>query len=90
MDGSRLRAITYELEVASAQVKSCVLLAALAADGSTTVIEPTRSRDHTERMLLAASAQIAREGSRLTVANVDELLLAASSCPATPAPPPSS
>ena len=39
------------------------------------VIEPTRSRDHTERMLLAASAQIVREGSRLTVANVDELLL---------------
>ena len=41
VDGSRLRAITYELDVASAQVKSCVLLAALAADGSTTVIEPT-------------------------------------------------
>ena len=75
VEGSRLRAITYELKVASAQVKSCVLLAALAADGSTTVIEPTRSRDHTERMLLAASAQIVREGSRLTVANVDELLL---------------
>src|SRR3984957_18909374 len=81
VDGSRLRAITYELEVASAQVKSCVLLAALAADGSTTVIEPTRSRDPTERMLLAASAQIVREGSRLTVANVDELLLAELSVP---------
>ncbi len=75
VSGARLRAITYELKVASAQVKSCVLLAALAADGSTTVIEPTRSRDHTERMLLAASAPIAREGSTLTVANVDELLL---------------
>ena len=52
--GARLRAISYELAVASAQVKSCVLLAALAADGATTVGEPTRSRDHTERMLLAA------------------------------------
>jgi 3-phosphoshikimate 1-carboxyvinyltransferase len=79
--GSRLRAITYELQVASAQVKSCVLLAALAADGATSVIEPTRSRDHTERMLLAASAPIAREGSRLTVANVDELLLGELSVP---------
>src|SRR4030081_2870271 len=52
VSGSRLRAISYELEVASAQVKSCVLLAALAADGATTVGEPGRSRDHTERMLL--------------------------------------
>ena len=52
--GARLRAISYELEVASAQVKSCVLLAALAADGATTLDEPARSRDHTERMLLRA------------------------------------
>ncbi len=52
--GARLRAISYELAVASAQVKSCVLLAALAADGATTVGEPARSRDHTERMLLRA------------------------------------
>src|ERR1019366_1445698 len=50
--GARLRAISYELTVASAQVKSCVLLAALAADGATTVGEPARSRDHTERPLL--------------------------------------
>ena len=50
--GARLRAISYELPVASAQVKSCVLLAGLAADGATTVGEPARSRDHTERMLL--------------------------------------
>ncbi len=42
------------MPVASAQVKSCVLLAALAADGATTVAEPARSRDHTERMLLRA------------------------------------
>src|ERR1700724_2836072 len=56
--GARLRAISCELPVASAQVKSCVLLAALAADGATTVGEPAHSRDHTERMLLRAGAAI--------------------------------
>ncbi len=49
--GRALRGIEYELPVASAQVKSCVLLAGLFADGTTTVIEPIPSRDHTERML---------------------------------------
>jgi 3-phosphoshikimate 1-carboxyvinyltransferase len=44
-------AITYELPVPSAQVKSAILLAALTADGATTVIEPEATRDHTERML---------------------------------------
>lgn len=73
--GRRLHAIDYELPVASAQVKSCVLLAALAAGGRTTVIEPVRSRDHTERMLLRAGASIVREGERLSVGDVDELLL---------------
>src|SRR3984893_6459536 len=58
--GARLRAISYELKVASAQVKSCVLLAALAADGATTVGEPDRSRDHTERLLLHAGVGIHR------------------------------
>ncbi|HTB71202.1 MAG TPA: 3-phosphoshikimate 1-carboxyvinyltransferase [Solirubrobacteraceae bacterium] len=73
--GAHLRAISYELAVASAQVKSCVLLAALAADGATTVGEPTRSRDHTERMLLGAGVAIHRNGRRVTVVNADELLL---------------
>jgi 3-phosphoshikimate 1-carboxyvinyltransferase len=73
--GSRLRAISYDLAVASAQVKSCVLLAALAADGATTVSEPSRSRDHTERMLLRAGVGIHRNGRRVTVVNTDELLL---------------
>jgi 3-phosphoshikimate 1-carboxyvinyltransferase len=73
--GTRLRAISYELEVASAQVKSCVLLAGLAADGATTVGEPTRSRDHTERMLLRAGVAIHRNGRHVTVVNADELLL---------------
>jgi 3-phosphoshikimate 1-carboxyvinyltransferase len=73
--GARLRAISYELEVASAQVKSCILLAALAADGATTVGEPARSRDHTERMLLRAGVSIHRHGRHVTVVNADELLL---------------
>jgi 3-phosphoshikimate 1-carboxyvinyltransferase len=73
--GARLRAISYELPLASAQVKSCVLLAALAADGATTVGEPERSRDHTERMLLRAGVNIHRHGRHVTVVNADELIL---------------
>jgi 3-phosphoshikimate 1-carboxyvinyltransferase len=77
-------AIDYRLEVASAQVKSCVLLAALAADGRTTVTEPANSRDHTERMLLAAGVAIAREGRRVSVVNADELLLDRVTVPGDP------
>jgi len=73
--GAHLRAISYELPVSSAQVKSCVLLAALAADGATTVGEPERSRDHTERMLLRAGVNIHRNGRHVTVVNADELIL---------------
>jgi 3-phosphoshikimate 1-carboxyvinyltransferase len=73
--GAHLRSISYELDVASAQVKSCILLAALAADGATTVGEPARSRDHTERMLLRAGVAIHRNGRHVTVVNADELLL---------------
>lgn len=51
--GGRLRGITYESPIASAQVKSSLLLAALTAEGETTIREPFKSRDHTERMLLA-------------------------------------
>jgi 3-phosphoshikimate 1-carboxyvinyltransferase len=75
VSGARLRSIAYELPVASAQVKSCVLLAALAADGATTVGEPARSRDHTERMLLRAGVTIHRNGRHVTVVNADELVL---------------
>ena len=73
--GARLRCISHELPVASAQVKSCQLLAALTADGATTVGEPARSRDHTERMLLRAGVPIPRNGRHVTVVNADELLL---------------
>jgi 3-phosphoshikimate 1-carboxyvinyltransferase len=73
--GTHLRSISYDMTVASAQIKSCVLLAALAADGATTLSEPARSRDHTERMLLRAGVGIHRNGRHVTVVNADELLL---------------
>jgi 3-phosphoshikimate 1-carboxyvinyltransferase len=73
--GARLHSVHYELPVASAQVKSCVLLAALSADGATTVSEPAPSRDHTERMLAAAGVTVHRNGRHVTAANVDELNL---------------
>ena len=69
----RLRAMDYESPVASAQVKSAVLLAGLYADGETCVTEPALSRDHTERMLSAFGARIEREGTKVTIEPVDEL-----------------
>jgi 3-phosphoshikimate 1-carboxyvinyltransferase len=60
--GAPLRGIDYELPVASAQVKSCVLFAGLLAAGETRVVEGHPSRDHTERMLAAAGATIERRG----------------------------
>jgi len=67
IDGRRLKGIEYELPVASAQVKSCILLAGLSAEGPTTVIEPEPTRDHTEVMLAAAGAKVEREPGRVTV-----------------------
>jgi 3-phosphoshikimate 1-carboxyvinyltransferase len=60
--GGGLRGIRYRLPVDSAQVKSCVLLAGLYAQGETVVEEPVASRDHTERMLRAMGADLRREG----------------------------
>jgi 3-phosphoshikimate 1-carboxyvinyltransferase len=59
VEGAPLRGVSYELPVASAQVKSCLLFAGLLAEGETRVIEPLPTRDHTERMLTAAGAEIA-------------------------------
>jgi 3-phosphoshikimate 1-carboxyvinyltransferase len=56
--GAKLRGIHYELPVASAQVKSALLLAGLYAEGTTTVIEPATTRDHTERMLLGMGCEL--------------------------------
>ncbi|MBW3601839.1 MAG: 3-phosphoshikimate 1-carboxyvinyltransferase, partial [Actinobacteria bacterium] len=61
--GGRLRAIEHRSPVASAQVKSCVLLAGLGAGGTTTVTEPATSRDHTERMLAWLGADAGRDGA---------------------------
>ncbi len=71
--GTRLRAIAYEMPVASAQVKSCVLLAGLGADGTTSVVEPAASRDHTERMLAGAGVSVVRDGLTVSVTCTDEL-----------------
>ena len=67
IDGGRLRGLTHELPVASAQVKTAILLAGLQADGVTTVREPSPSRDHTERMLPAFGVDVEREGLAATV-----------------------
>ncbi|MEA2221451.1 MAG: 3-phosphoshikimate 1-carboxyvinyltransferase, partial [Solirubrobacteraceae bacterium] len=66
--GTALRGIAYVLPVASAQVKSCVLIAGLCADGITTVTEPAPSRDHTERMLAGAGVAVRRDGLDVVVA----------------------
>lgn len=65
IEGAPLRGIEYELPVASAQVKSCLLFAGLSADGPTRIVEPERTRDHTERMLSAAGAEIRRDGDTI-------------------------
>lgn len=62
-----LRAIDYALPVASAQVKTAVLLAALSADGVSTVTEPGPGRDHTERLLRYLGAPITVDGARATI-----------------------
>jgi len=71
--GAALSGIEYQPPVASAQVKSCVLLAGLLADGETTVRELHPTRDHTERMLAAAGAEIRRDGAAVTVAPAERL-----------------
>ncbi len=65
--GGSLRALDWNLPVASAQVKSAVLLAGLHARGVTWVTEPELSRDHTERMLAAMGAEVVRDGLRVGV-----------------------
>jgi len=81
---SELTGIDYELPVPSAQVKSCVLIAGLLAEGSTTVGEVSQSRDHTERMLRRARVPFERNGLRSTVCQVDELELDEITVPGDP------
>ena len=67
VEGGPLHGIEYELPVASAQVKSCLLFAGLLGEGETRIVEPLPSRDHSERMLAAAGAEIERAEGAVTV-----------------------
>jgi 3-phosphoshikimate 1-carboxyvinyltransferase len=65
--GQRLTGMAYDMPMASAQVKSCLLLAGLYAAGSTSVTEPAPTRDHTERMLRGFGYPVSVEGSTVSV-----------------------
>lgn len=73
VQGTALQAIDYTMPVASAQVKSAVLLAGLSARGTTTVHEPVPSRDHTEIMLKHFGADISRDGDVISLSGGQEL-----------------
>lgn len=66
-EGKKLNGIHYVMPMASAQVKSCVLLAGLFAEGETSVVEPAPTRDHTERMLKAFGYDVQVDGSKVTL-----------------------
>lgn len=68
-----LTGIDYELPMASAQVKSCLLLAGLYVEGQTCVTEPAPTRDHTERMLQGFGYEVRREGSKVCVTGGGQL-----------------
>lgn len=69
----QLQGINYDMPIASAQVKSCLLLAGMYAEGDTTVTEPAPTRDHTERMLTGFGYPVKREGSTATINNQGKL-----------------
>src|SRR5690625_2430900 len=71
--GAHLKGIHYTMPVKSAQVKSAVLLGGLFAKGETTVVEKTKTRDHTENMLAAFGADITVHGNEVTITNKNEL-----------------
>jgi len=75
IEGGPVNAISYELPVASAQVKSAVLLAGLYAEGETTVVEPLPTRDHTEIMLEQAGVKVSRRRGTIKVSPVQQLQL---------------
>jgi 3-phosphoshikimate 1-carboxyvinyltransferase len=82
--GGDLAGIEYRLPVASAQVKSCVLIAGLLASDDTTVTEIQQSRDHTERILSRARVPIGRDGLACSISAVDELELDEIAVPGDP------
>ncbi len=74
IEGTSLKGIDYTLPVASAQVKSALILAGLYAEGTTRITEPEATRDHTEIMLNYLGADIKKEGNTIIVTPVDELI----------------
>jgi 3-phosphoshikimate 1-carboxyvinyltransferase len=74
IQGGQLRGISYTLPVSSAQVKSAILLAGLNASGKTIVVEPVRTRDHTERMFKAFGASISVRGNTITLKGAQALV----------------
>jgi 3-phosphoshikimate 1-carboxyvinyltransferase len=72
IDGGALKGISYKLPVASAQVKSALLLAGLYAEGETEVIEPEPTRDHTERMLSHFGVKLDKNGNRVRITRQEE------------------
>ena len=79
--GAALRGLRYEMPMASAQVKSAILLAGLYAEGETTVVEPAVTRDHTERMLQSFGANVVARGGSATVLPAAQLEAARISVP---------
>lgn len=79
--GRRLRGIEYKLPVASAQVKSAIVLAGLYASGETMVTEPAVTRDHTERMLRSMGVQMSAEDSRIRLRGKQRLKAGAVAVP---------
>lgn len=77
-----LSGIRYELPVASAQIKSCLLLAGLYATGETLVVEPAPTRDHTERMLRSLSCEVKTNGNEISVSGGQSLQAAPITVPA--------
>lgn len=74
----KFKGMEYQMPVASAQVKSAILLAGLRADSPTTVIEPHRSRDHTEKMLAGCGVRLERRGNAITVYPTERLTVPSS------------
>jgi 3-phosphoshikimate 1-carboxyvinyltransferase len=72
--GRALQPFHYQSPIASAQVKSAILLAGLLIDGETSVTEPTRSRDHSERMLAAFGARVIQDGNTATIHGSTQLI----------------
>lgn len=74
VEGSELSAITYEMPIASAQVKSAILLAALQAKGTTTIIEKEKSRNHTEEMIRQFGGEITVDDKIITISGGQQLI----------------